>query len=140
MMNHMNRSQSTQDTIPELDTMSMEGEETSASEPDWFALRKQRIEQHRQDSLADSDARTSVVGTVGADLMLLQLQVGEALRDVLGSGRVSPELLSRNQGGIEMLLKLSKLVTQLSQLHRKMRLDAAATEESKAGMSEETEI
>ncbi len=129
MMNPMNRSQTTQETIPELDTMSMEGEETSPSEPDSFALRKRRIEQHFQDSLADSDARTSVVGTVGADVMLLQLQVREALRDVLGSGRVSPELLSRNQAGIEMLLKLSKLVTQLSQLHRKMQRDAAAAEE-----------
>jgi hypothetical protein len=49
-----------------------------------------------------------------------------------GAGRVSPGRLSRNQAGIEMLLKLSKLVTQLSELHRKMRCDAAAPEESTA--------
>ncbi len=129
MMNHTNRSQSTQETIPELDTFSWEGTEAPPPDSDWFALRKRRIDEHFQDSLADSDARTSVVGTVGADVMLLQLQVREALRDVLGSGRVSPELLSRNQGGIEMLLKLSKLVTQLSQLHRKMQQDAAMPED-----------
>ncbi len=73
MMNPMNRSQATQETIPELDTFSWEGTEAPPPDSDWFALRKGRIEQHRLDSLADTDARASVVGTVGADLMLLQL-------------------------------------------------------------------
>jgi hypothetical protein len=88
-----------------------------------FELRKQRIDQDFRDSMFHDDTQISILGSVGTDLEMLQLQVGEALREVLGSGPVSPEVLSENREGIEMFLKISGAVTSNRQLLRKMRRD-----------------
>jgi hypothetical protein len=116
--------QATRETIPDLDVNdSAAGNGTNTESASKFELRKQRIDEHFRESLGHADTRISIVGTVGNDLLMLQLQIGEALREVLGTGPVSPELLSRNRPAIEMQLKLSKQVTSNFQLQRKMIAD-----------------
>jgi hypothetical protein len=102
-----------------------------------FERRKQRIRNHLLDSMEHQDTRTSIIGSVSADIMMLQLQVGETLREALGSGRAAPEIVSRNREGIEMLLKLSKLVTQVSQLQRKMLADREALQKGESDKKSE---
>jgi hypothetical protein len=104
------------------------GDRSKSHDVDVFDKRKQRIRTHLLDSLGDEDTRTSIIGAVSADVMMLQLQVSDALQGVLGTGRCGPDLLSRNREGIDMFLKLSKLVTQISQLHRKMLADTETTD------------
>jgi len=99
----------------------------SGLRPDAAVARARATQQHLEDSLAHEDTRTSIIGTVSADVMMLQLQASDALQEVLGAGRYGPDLLSRNREGIDMFLKLSKLVAQISQLHRKMLKDTETT-------------
>lgn len=85
-----------------------------------FDSRRQRIEEHLAQSLACEAPLPAVLGAVGADLMHAELQVGEALKAALGTGPMSFGELDQYRGGITMLVKLAKTITQLAQLQGKL--------------------
>jgi hypothetical protein len=106
--------------------------ETDGMPPDEFELRRRRIAEHRREALESDDPRISTVGAVAADLMTWQLQVGEAVREILGMGRVEPQLLARNREALEMQLKLSKQVISGIQLFRRLQKDERASAKSES--------
>lgn len=84
-----------------------------------FEVRQHRIEEQLTQSLALPDPRAAGLGSVGADLMQIELRVSEALTGAMGSGRLSFAELEQYQPAVNMLTKLAKTIAQLIQLQTK---------------------
>jgi hypothetical protein len=140
MNNHVNAATVIAPHFPVMSGKKPAGDGSDEDDLRLFEQRQQRIQTHLLDSLQHEETRASSIGTVSADIMMLQLQVGEALREVLGPGRAAPEVVSRNREGIEMVLKLSKLVTQIAQLQRKTRADTEALQKGESDKKSEESV
>jgi len=53
---------------------------------------------------------------VCADLSEVEANLGEALRHEFAAGPLSIEVIERNRGAIDLILRLSKQITQITQV------------------------
>lgn len=104
-----------------------------------FELRLQRIEEHRAQSLGSKDPLPAVLGTMSADLMVLQLQVAGGLQEAIGVGAATLDEIAKYRDAIEMQFKLAKHVTHISQLQCKLS-KTTVRQNGQDGKSEESSI
>ena len=81
-----------------------------------YLQRMQSIANYRQRSLNNPDVLLAVVAGVNGDLIELALQIGEALRQSLAQRAITTESIDSHTSSINLILRASKQVTQLSQL------------------------
>ncbi len=125
------------DGAPDVHGVETPPQGPASQPPDLFERRLQRIDDHLRESLERKGPRTSAVGAVVADVMKVELQFSEALRKTLGDGPVAPEILSRNWDAIQMLLRLAKHVTNMSQVDwRMLEREEAALKSGNSGEEE----
>ena len=86
-----------------------------------FERRRQRILDHRLEALENPDTLMACISGVNSDMLDCELKVSEIFRQVIGADGASIDELERHAGLIDLLLRLSKQVTQLSQLELSAR-------------------
>lgn len=78
--------------------------------------RMQRIHDHRVGAYYDPRTTKSLLGFVCADLLVVEAHLGEALRQELTAGPASIEVIEKNRSPIDLMLRLSKQVAQITQV------------------------
>lgn len=90
--------------------------------------RRRRIFDHRVDAQDDPDTMIACLAGVNSDLMDTELVVAEKLRQGLSENGVSLETIERHAELINLMLRLSKQIAQITQLeHRSRKKGGEAT-------------
>jgi len=111
-------------TRPEAaDTPLADGEEQATAETvdPAYADRRRRICQYRMESLENLNPLNACLAGVNSDLLDFELHLGEVLRQTIASGGASLDDIQRHSAAIDMLIRLSKQITQISQLPQRSR-------------------
>jgi hypothetical protein len=84
-------------------------------------VRVERIREHVDDSLKQSDALEATVGAASGDLMLMQYRLRQALDDALEETPNSLAAIAEVMPAMNTFLKLSQQVGQFVQLSLKIK-------------------
>ena len=86
-----------------------------------YERRRQRILDHRVDAQDDPDTMIACLAGVNSDLLDTELMVAESLRQGLSENGGSFETIERYEVHINMMLRLSKQIAQITQLEQRSR-------------------
>lgn len=104
------------------------GSQTSVPIDAAYEHRRRRIFDHRVDAQADPDTMIACLAGVNSDLLDTELIVAENLRQGLSESGGSLETIERHAGLINLMLRLSKQIAQITQLeHRSRKKGGEAT-------------
>ena len=93
---------------------------------DTFQKRLERIQDQRTEAQHHPDSRCAGVAGLNADLMEIGLHVGGAVRRFLTAEPATIEGIEVSSGSIDLMIRLSKQITQICQLE--MRLNKSSGE------------
>ncbi len=88
-----------------------------------YDVRRQRIFDHRVEAQEDPHTIIACLAGVNSDLMDTELIVGETLRQGLAASGGTLESIERHQPLIDLVLRLSKQITQVAQIEQRARQD-----------------
>ena len=88
-----------------------------------YDSRRQRIYDHRVEAQAEPNTMIACLAGVNSDLFDTELIVAETLRQGLAASGGSLETIERYGPLIELTLRLSKQITQVTQLEQRARKD-----------------
>jgi len=86
-----------------------------------YESRRQRIFDHRVEAQADPDTTIACLAGVNSDLLDNELIVAEALRQFFMTNGGSLEAIEKNRECINLLLRFSKQIAQITQLEQRSR-------------------
>ena len=86
-----------------------------------YERRRQRILDHRVDAQDEPDTMIACLAGVNSDLLDTELMVAESLRQGLSENGGSFETIERYEVHINMMLRLSKQIAQITQLEQRSR-------------------
>ena len=127
----------TEEVVPETDDINA-GEipvddETPATVPFDAAYdnRRQRIFDHRVEAQEEPNTMIACLAGVNSDLFDTELVIAETLRQGLTASGGSLETIERHQSLIDLMLRLSKQIAQVTQLEQRARKDGGEGTSSK---------
>lgn len=86
-----------------------------------YDSRRRRIFDHRVEAQHESNTMTSCLAGVNSDLLDTELVLAEVLRQGLSENGGSLETIERHAELIDLLLRVSKHITQVTQLEQRSR-------------------
>lgn len=103
--------------------------DAAGTEPcDLREQRRQRIEDHLVRSLANPDPLAANIGAANTDLMGALCQVGQAFQESIVSSPVSLETIDRHSPVIDLMVRLTKTIAQVSQLEWRFKAEKEEVE------------
>lgn len=88
-----------------------------------YSSRQQRIFDHRVEAQEEPNTMIACLAGVNSDLFDTELIVAETLRQGLSASGGSLETIERHGPLIDLMLRLSKQITQVTQLEQRARKD-----------------
>lgn len=88
-----------------------------------YTSRRQRIFDHRVEAQEEPNTMIACLAGVNSDLFDTELVIAETLRQGLTAGGGSLETIERHQSLIDLILRLSKQIAQVTQLEQRARKD-----------------
>jgi hypothetical protein len=88
-----------------------------------YDRRRQRIFDHRVEAQAEPNTLIACLAGVNSDLLDTELIVAERLREKLAASGGSLEAIERYRPLMDMMLRLSKQIMQLTQIEQRSRKD-----------------
>lgn len=97
-----------------------------------YDSRRQRIFDHRVEAQAETNTIIACLAGVNSDLFDTELIVAETLRQGLAASGGSLEMIERHGPLIDLMLRLSKHITQITQLEQRSRKDCGESAAAKS--------
>ena len=93
-----------------------------------YGNRRKRIVEHRIEAQVNPNTTIAFLAGVNSDLLDCELDIAETLRQGLATGGNSLDVIERYAGLIDVVVRLSKQIAQITQLERQTRRDGGERE------------